>query len=250
MCEQHSAEGHRLYASGRYIAAADAYSCAIAWGWAAAPPERSLLYTNRAACWLQIVEQETAAVVASLGDVRKLKDKLPGGGRIGPASKPTKRLLLECAVEDCSAALSLAPGYTKTLWRRALAYEQLGRATEAAHDIELVLLQAPQYKPAVARLRKLGRASGKRAAEIATAAAAAASDAVQGRAASGGGSGTGSSSRVGIQQQQQQQEETHLELPDDVVQLIFVHIGCWRDFVRASCVCKQWSAVSGQSKSP
>ena len=295
--DHHSAEGHRLFLSGRHIAAADAYSCAIAWGWSVSAAERSLLYTNRAACWLMIAEKEAEDTIASLGDLLKLKDRVrsssSGGGGGG---RPTRRMLLECVVEDCTISLKLSPGYGKTLWRRALALEQLStlsnadadadagagtaaytaacRAAEAVTDIEHILLQAPQYKPAIAKLRKWNPAKGKAAAEAAAAAAAA--EALQnsvhgGGAGSADGAGSAGSAgsatsvsmvsataatgkllvlhteqgqvgQMAVDVDAMDDTDAGQDLPDDVLQLIFANLG-WRDFCRARCVCKQWYAV-------
>jgi tetratricopeptide (TPR) repeat protein len=62
----------------------------------------------------------------------------------------------EAVVDDCTAALELKPQYVKALVRRAAAYEELDKPTDALADAKLILELEPTAasRAAVARLEK------------------------------------------------------------------------------------------------
>ncbi|KAG6599715.1 unc-45 family protein [Phytophthora cinnamomi] len=122
------AEGNALFSAKDFHAAVDKYTQ----GLAAAPPagdlsgdalkaveaQRVLLWSNRAACLLQL--EDFAA-----------------------------------AEKDCTLALVVEPDNTKARYRRAQAHMGLGNMTQAFKDVHLVLQHAPSNKAAAALARKI-----------------------------------------------------------------------------------------------
>ncbi|GMF36608.1 unnamed protein product [Phytophthora fragariaefolia] len=122
------AEGNALFGAKDFPAAVDTYTR----GLDAAPPisalsgdaqkavetQRVLLWSNRAACLLQL-------------------EDFAGAER------------------DCSQALALEPANAKARYRRAQAHMGLGDMTQAFKDVHLVLQHAPSNKAAAALARKI-----------------------------------------------------------------------------------------------
>jgi len=114
-------QGNTHFQAGRLEAAIECYTHAIE----LAPPdepERAVFFANRAACYAKM------------------------GEHLG-------------VVEDCTAALTLRPEYTKALMRRALAREQLDQSTEALEDAKEALRLEPDSKEAKAAVPRLEKAS-------------------------------------------------------------------------------------------
>ncbi|EGZ13827.1 hypothetical protein PHYSODRAFT_512479 [Phytophthora sojae] len=122
------AEGNAFFSAKDFRAAVDKYTQ----GLDAAPPssdlsgddlkaveaQRVLLWSNRAACLLQL--EDFAA-----------------------------------AEKDCTLALAVEPDNTKARYRRAQAHMGLGNMTQAFKDVHLVLQHAPSNKAAAALARKI-----------------------------------------------------------------------------------------------
>ncbi|XP_063230294.1 protein unc-45 homolog A [Bacillus rossius redtenbacheri] len=83
------------------------------------------------------------------------------------AAAHLKRQDHEAALSDCSAALELAPGDPKALYRRCQALEALGRPEEAYRDAKQVLAADPANRSVQPLLQRLFRAVEARAAESA-----------------------------------------------------------------------------------
>ncbi|GAB6029698.1 hypothetical protein CHUAL_005421 [Chamberlinius hualienensis] len=90
-------EGNVHFKNGDYEKALSCYTKALKLKETNSSNEESILYKNRAACYLKLSNYEKA-------------------------------------VEDCDKSLSLCPGDTKSLYRRIQAHEQLGRFDEAYKD--------------------------------------------------------------------------------------------------------------------
>ncbi|XP_065191557.1 protein unc-45 homolog B-like [Sycon ciliatum] len=108
---RHKEEGNKFFSDGKYTEAISCYSC----GLKCCPPNIDLcavLYRNRAACYL-------------------------------------KKEQWKKAVSDSSAALVITPNESKALFRRAQAYEKLGKAAEAFRDVKLLLHVDPKNKAGI-----------------------------------------------------------------------------------------------------
>ena len=114
----HKTHGNAEYMGGQYAKAVASYSQALAMGAAAASDaERATVLCNRAQCYLKTRENEKAAA-------------------------------------DCTAALQLAPGLLKALYRRAAALEAARRPREALADYRAVLAQDSKQADAAAGVRR------------------------------------------------------------------------------------------------
>eukprot|EP00123_Amoebidium_parasiticum_P017097 comp23707_c0_seq1/m.40773 comp23707_c0_seq1/g.40773 ORF comp23707_c0_seq1/g.40773 comp23707_c0_seq1/m.40773 type:complete len:971 (-) comp23707_c0_seq1:522-3434(-) len=120
-------EGNEFFKNGEFEKAAAAYTKALG----LCPEgntEAAVCLKNRAACYLKLKEF-------------------------------TK------TVDDCTAALKLAPSDVKTLFRRGQALEELGRLDDAFTDIRTLLSIEPQNKTAQTAAARIAEARRKRDAE-------------------------------------------------------------------------------------
>lgn len=111
-------KGNELFKNQEFKESADTYTSALRTCPLAYPKERSILYANRAAA----------------------KVKLE---------------LAEAAIEDCSKALELDPGYLKALLRRAQLYDSTEKLDEALADYNKILEIDPPHAEARAASQRL-----------------------------------------------------------------------------------------------
>jgi len=117
---QYKEEGNRFFREGQWKKAIEQYTKGLQGGGEEELPAdvRGLLLSNRSQCRLNLHEWQAA-------------------------------------FEDADACLRLLPSHTKSLFRRATAYEHLGKKAEAVADFVKVAKAEPQNKPAVEAARRL-----------------------------------------------------------------------------------------------
>jgi len=112
-------EGNRLFLEKRWKEAIEQYSKGLEHSEAALEADkRGLLQSNRSQCWLNLEEWQKA-------------------------------------LEDADACLKQLPEHVKSIFRRAVAYEKLGKAKEALADYVRVAKVEPQNRAAVAGAQRL-----------------------------------------------------------------------------------------------
>lgn len=116
--QSHKEEGNKLFKEQNYKEAIKCYGKALRLCPVAFPKDRAIMYSNRAACWMKL-EQNDQAIV------------------------------------DSTSAIDLHPHYLKAVLRRAQLYEKGDKLDEALSDYQRVLELDPSERTARAACMKL-----------------------------------------------------------------------------------------------
>jgi len=140
--------GSAYYRNAEYVAAADAFSEAIAKN-----PRSAAAWNNRAATRLRLGD-----VNGAIADYNKAIELAPHDAEIyyNPGNRPGAAGPYQDAIADYTRAISLSPNYAKAMYNRGTAYAMLGQRDAAQADWARAIALEPDPWAKAAMRRSAG----------------------------------------------------------------------------------------------